>query len=104
MNTTIAERLKEFRLREGLTLEALGKRAGCSKGHIWEIEDGRTDPKASTIKRLADALGVDVDAFFACRMDNVHSITIRRFIHLSESDKDTVCNVINAFWEMEKGV
>lgn len=59
-------RLRELRERAGLSQEGLSDRTAVA-GHrvnrssIAHIENGRRSPLASTLKALADGLGVKVD-------------------------------------------
>ena len=59
MSTEFADYLKEYRLRAGLTQEALAARAGVSPRNIQNLERGRNRPLADTVGRLAAALGLD---------------------------------------------
>lgn len=54
----IGERLFDARDRAGLTLRALGERAGVSWSTISAIEKGRQAATVETTERLAMALGV----------------------------------------------
>lgn len=56
-------RLRELREAAGLTLAALGERAGMSYQNVARLERGDRDPTWPTLIRLADALGVGLDAF-----------------------------------------
>ncbi|MCA9877558.1 MAG: helix-turn-helix transcriptional regulator [Thermomicrobiales bacterium] len=58
-------RLREVRLRRALTLRELGALAGVSYDSIHGIETGKQQPRPSTVRKLADALGVSPDVFFA---------------------------------------
>jgi transcriptional regulator with XRE-family HTH domain len=53
------ERLKHLRRLRALTLRELGQEADVSYATIWRIENGHSDVRPSTIRRLARALGVD---------------------------------------------
>jgi transcriptional regulator with XRE-family HTH domain len=54
-------KLRELRLRKGLTQQALAKKAdGMSYTFLSNIERGKVDPSLSTLMRLAAALGVTV--------------------------------------------
>ena len=53
------QRLKELRVEQALTLRALGERSGVGYDSINKLELGRRPAHASTIRRLADALGVE---------------------------------------------
>ncbi len=53
------ERLKELRRERVLSLRELEERSGVSYNTIWRIEDGRQGAHPRTIRKLADALGVE---------------------------------------------
>jgi transcriptional regulator with XRE-family HTH domain len=53
------QRLKELRVEQALTLRALGERSGIGYDSINKLELGRRPAHASTIRKLADALGVE---------------------------------------------
>lgn len=54
-------KLAKLRKARGWSQQDLGIRAGIHGMTISEIERGATDPKASTLKRLAEVLNVTVD-------------------------------------------
>jgi transcriptional regulator with XRE-family HTH domain len=54
------ERLKAARHAQGLSLRELGEQVGMDHNLIWLYEDGRRNPIPRNIRRLADALGVEV--------------------------------------------
>lgn len=53
---------RRFELK--LTQKELGKMVGMSQGNIGNIELGYGDPKISTCRKIADALGESVDVLF----------------------------------------
>jgi transcriptional regulator with XRE-family HTH domain len=53
------QRLKELRVKQALTLRALGERSGIGYDTINKLELGRRPAHASTIRKLAEALGVE---------------------------------------------
>lgn len=56
---TTADKIKQLRLDKGLSQEALGNLVGVQKAAINKYETGRVvNIKRSTLKLLADALGV----------------------------------------------
>lgn len=62
----IGDRLKELRKASGLTQQALATAAGLSMSLVIHLEAGRiTDPRASTLRALAKALGTTVDGLLA---------------------------------------
>ena len=58
--------LREIRLSQALSQRDLAKKAGVAPKTIVDLELGRQEPQLRTIRRLAEALGVnvfDVDEF-----------------------------------------
>ena len=53
------QRLKELRRERVLSLRELEERSGVSYNTIWRIEDGRQGAHPRTIRKLAEALGVE---------------------------------------------
>ena len=53
------QRLKELRREQVLSLRELEERSGVSYNTIWRIEDGRQGAHPRTVRKLAEALGVD---------------------------------------------
>lgn len=62
--TVIAERVREFRRRNGWTIGRLAEVCGLSKGMLSKIENAQTSPSLATLARLSEALAVPVTAFF----------------------------------------
>ena len=58
-------KLRELRLRRALTLRELGVLSGVAYDTIHGIETGKHQPRPSTVRKLADALGVTPDVFFS---------------------------------------
>ena len=58
MVVMIGERLRELRLKRGLSQDELARRANVTQGLIWQIEAGRRTPSLRTLLRLAEALSV----------------------------------------------
>lgn len=59
----LAENIKKYRAKLGLTQEALARKADISYNTIIKIESkGITDPRMGTLKKIADALGVSIDS------------------------------------------
>jgi transcriptional regulator with XRE-family HTH domain len=58
----IGERLKELRKAKGFSQMELARQSGLSLSIITQLEQGLTaDPKLSTLKGLAEALGCTLD-------------------------------------------
>jgi transcriptional regulator with XRE-family HTH domain len=60
----IAERVRELRAAQGLSLEALATRSGVSRSMISLIERGESSPTALVLEKLAAGLGVMLASLF----------------------------------------
>ena len=52
-------RLRELRRQKVLSMRELEEIAGVSYNTIWRLETGRTGAQPRTIRKIAEALGVD---------------------------------------------
>jgi len=57
----IGERLRDARLRQGLSLRGLAKSLGVSPSLISQVETGKTQPSVSTLYAIVSQLGVSLD-------------------------------------------
>ena len=53
------QRLRELRVEKALSLRALGRRTGVAYDTINKLELGHRPARLSTIRKLAEALGVE---------------------------------------------
>jgi transcriptional regulator with XRE-family HTH domain len=58
-------RLKEVRQRKALTQQQLAEKAGVNRVTIARIEGGKDEPFPTTLRKVADALGVEPDELLA---------------------------------------
>jgi transcriptional regulator with XRE-family HTH domain len=58
-----AGRLKELRIRAGLSQQELADKAGIKLGAVRDLEQGRNGPTWETVLHLCAALGVSCEAF-----------------------------------------
>ncbi|WP_404988210.1 helix-turn-helix domain-containing protein [Clostridium culturomicium] len=62
---SIGEFLRSLREKNELTLKELSEKSGVGPSTISDIETGTsTNPRMATLKKLANTLGVPVNAFF----------------------------------------
>ena len=54
-------KLRQIRKRRVLTLRELEEVSGVSYNTIWRLENGFTQARPSTIRKLASALGVEAE-------------------------------------------
>ena len=60
LSTAIARRLQELRLRAGVPLSELARRAGLTATALREIEEGRAAPNLGTLAQIAAQLGASL--------------------------------------------
>ena len=65
---SIATIIRRIRLAQGLSQVALAKRAGMLPAQLCKLESGRNDATGSTLRRLADALNVNVSELLGERV------------------------------------
>jgi transcriptional regulator with XRE-family HTH domain len=62
---TLGDQVRAARLQRGLAASELARRAGVSRSLVSQIEHDVCRPSVDVLRRLADALGVQVGALFA---------------------------------------
>lgn len=58
------EKIKEYRIKAGLSQEALAERCGVSRQAVTKWEKGQSLPTAANLSRICRAVGADTDAFY----------------------------------------
>lgn len=61
---SIGKKISELRLKKKLTLRHLSKVSGCSLGFLSQVERDLVSPTVSSLKKIADALEVNMMYFF----------------------------------------
>ncbi len=64
MPDEIGQKLRAMRETRRLTLKQLADRVGCTGAHLSQVENGHTSPSIATLRKIADALGVNIVDFF----------------------------------------
>ncbi|HPP07160.1 MAG TPA: XRE family transcriptional regulator, partial [Syntrophorhabdaceae bacterium] len=60
----IGNKIKELRISKNLTIKQLAELVDCTPSLISQLERGKTDPSISMLKKIADALKVNIVDFF----------------------------------------
>ncbi len=60
-NSDLSKKVREIRSRKGMSQEVLAENSGLSLRTIQRIENGETEPRGDSLKRLSDALEVNPD-------------------------------------------
>lgn len=61
----IGNKIKQIRLRRGLTQEELASRCELTKGYISQLENDIASPSIATLMDILNILGVSVQQFFS---------------------------------------
>jgi transcriptional regulator with XRE-family HTH domain len=61
----LGSRLRELRLQRGISIRGLAKLSGLSHPFVSAAEKDKTSPSVSSLKKLLDALGITLSAFFS---------------------------------------
>jgi transcriptional regulator with XRE-family HTH domain len=61
----IGSRLRQYRMEQGLTIEALAERIGISKLTLGQVERGEANPTLAVIWRIASGLGIPLTALLS---------------------------------------
>ena len=56
----VGRKVRDLRLRQGLTVQRLAEATGLSKGFISQVENNRTSPSLQSLHAIANALEVSV--------------------------------------------
>lgn len=60
----IGRRIRQLRVRNGLTQEELASRCELTKGFVSQLENNLTTPSLPALMDLVEALGTDMSSFF----------------------------------------
>lgn len=104
MSTPLGERIRELRLRKGLTLEALAEKVSSSKSYIWELENKSvTRPSAEKLRLIAIALDTTTDYLIAAESVDPETEAdknfFRKYKRLDDSSKKRLQRILDALDE-----
>ena len=99
---TVGERLKYFRSEKGLTQMELAELSHVSASNIRKIEYDERNPSISVLRKLSEALEVDVSVFLICNKPSEEDIMQIFFMLESAGMKiDEVDNKISLNFDEE---
>lgn len=76
-SVNVGSRLRELREANNISMRGLATKSGLSANALSMIERGKTSPSVSTLYKLADALAVDITAFFGQPTERQHAVFIK---------------------------
>lgn len=60
----INSKIREFRKKEGISLQVLSEQCGYSKGYLSRIERSKDAPRIAVLQSIANALKIPITEFF----------------------------------------
>ena len=79
----IAQRVRQTRKQQNMTVEALAEKSGFSKTYVSRLENFRITPSIKSLSKIADALGIQMSAFFETTAEPIQYLTG----HLDEGEE-----------------
>lgn len=70
LRKNLGRRLKELRMKKGLTQEELAEKTGLSVTFVGLVERGINTPSLETCNKIARALGITLDELFYFQKDD----------------------------------
>ena len=105
MTTQMGQRIRDLRKENGLTLDQLAVKAGCSKGYIWELENKNPPrPSADKLAAIASALDTTVDVLIGTPINTEEDLSpedkvfFRKFVGL-DPDKQMTMRKMLDLWD-----
>jgi transcriptional regulator with XRE-family HTH domain len=74
----LAQRIREFRKKRGLTLEQLAERSQLTQSVLSKVENSRVTPSLAALSRIAEALGVSLSELVSGIDDKCRVSVVRR--------------------------
>src|SRR5690606_9754223 len=98
----IGEKIKAYRTGKGLSQKEVALSIGIDQAQYSRIESNKVEPTLSSLEKIADALGVDVAAFFGNEQPADISTYDQSVVErlqlldvLEETEKNSIFNIID---------
>ena len=85
----IGHKIKQLRIKNGLTLEELASRSELTKGFLSQLERNLTSPSISTLEDILEALGSSLSYFFK-EEKNEQVVFQKKDFFVDERDECTI--------------
>jgi len=64
-NAQILKDLVEKKIKSGVRIGQIPVKIGVSRQHLWNWMDGKYDPSADSLAKVANYFGVSINRFFS---------------------------------------
>jgi transcriptional regulator with XRE-family HTH domain len=95
-------RIKELRLKTGLTLRALGEKVGLANSTLSQYETGKREPRFETWQKLANYFGVSVPSLMGLDEITTNKIYMFQGNHLGDYSFAVLATSETEAWELIK--
>jgi transcriptional regulator with XRE-family HTH domain len=92
----LGRKIRDLRLRRGLTVQKLAEASGLSKGFISQVENDRTSPSLATLRDLATALRTSVAYLVVDDDPTLHVVRAAERPRLRIADTASSAEVLSA--------
>ena len=90
----VSERIKYFREKRGLTVNALANLAGISQSYLRELELGNKNPTVEYLEYICDALKISLVDFFDA--DDTHNDLYEAIDSLTDKQKKRLLDFLES--------
>ena len=87
MKELFGQRLREQRIKHGLTLEQLAEKSELSSNYIGMVERGLKEPGLATIVKLLNALNISADTLLCDLVPSASHVTDDEIIWIISRDR-----------------
>jgi transcriptional regulator with XRE-family HTH domain len=74
----IGRKIRQIRLQNKHTLQEIARRTGFTKSYLSMIESGKKSPPIASLSKIAQALGMDIGAFFEKKKPEDRMILVKK--------------------------
>lgn len=99
----IGKRLKEMRIKQNISMNALAKTVGIAQSGLSEIEAGKRQPAFDTTCKLIEALGFSLPEFFSEETPQL-SPELQKLINASKHLSKAEIQKLTEFIELRKEI
>ena len=91
----IYRKIKELRIKSGMTLKELGEKTGLTAGFLSQLERGNSSLAISSLMKIADAFQVNITYFFESRGEESYVVRSKDQKNLKINNLETTYVRIN---------
>ena len=108
---TLHEKIKNLRIKKGLSQAELANEIGLSSGHITRLETGKFNPSTEVLKKLSQIFDISADYLLDDSTDNEYDIDVKNkpladriklVSSLDEKQQEAVITIIDSMVKEKK--